>query len=293
MSELLITLICILEGYAPRRSSQWLRLLMLIYSFGTGSQGRGEKGGICHTREMGQSRSPTLPHPSRDSLKRPSAERLNSKCNLSERVSGSPGGQAGLEEKGNWRGQFAADAGGDHRPFTAMQRSAPGRSAPQSPSAPAAATPTGGRRAVPSSPPGKGTRGSAGPQQGTQGLCITGGAAGEASSGSRRAARLGSLGPERKVPPPPPLTRERPVQWETLPASLGLLRARLSRAGGRLVACAAARTSPHGHTRAGAGRRSRGDPCPRPPRSRPYYPHRARLHPHSPVPPRAPHPCWP
>lgn len=42
------------------------------------------------------------------------------------------------------------------------------------------------------------------------------------------------------------------------------------REGGRLVACAAARTSPHGHTRAGAGRR--GDSSPRPPRSQPDHP---------------------
>lgn len=230
---------------------------------------------------MGQSRSPTLPHPSRDSLKRPSAERLNSKCNLSERVSGSPGGQAGLEEKGSWRRQFAADAGSDHRPFTAMQRSAPGRSAPQSPSAPAAATPTGGRRAVPSSPPGKGTRGSAGPQQGTQGLCITGGAAGEASSGSRRAARLGSLGPERKVPPPPPLTRERPVQWETLPASLGLLRARLS-------------TYEPARAHAGGGRapEPRG-PVPATAPLPALLPPPGSSPPSLPCRPRAPHPCWP
>lgn len=88
-------------------------------------------------------------------------------------------------------------------------------------------------------------------------------------------------------------TRVRPVQSEALPSSLGLPRARLSSAGGRAgwrpAACAAARTSPHGHTRAGAGRRRRGDPSPRPPCSRPDQP--ARLVSTLTPPALAPHPC--
>lgn len=90
-----------------------------------------------------------------------------------------------------------------------------------------------------------------------------------------------SLRLQRKVLP----TREPLMQWEALPASLGLLRARLSRAGGRLAACAAARTSPHRHTRTGGGRAPapRG-PVPRLPSSRPYQPLPGCLHPRSPCP---------
>lgn len=62
------------------------------------------------------------------------------------------------------------------------------------------------------------------------------------------------------------------------------------RAGGRPAACAAARTSPHGHTRAGAGRRRQGDPSPRPPRSQPDHPTGMVYYPFSPA--LAPHPCW-
>lgn len=220
---------------------------------------------------MGRSRSPTSPHPAeKPSLKRPCAIKLNSKCSCcclsfffffsSEQVPGSPGGQAAPEGGGEPAGTVCRGRrpASDHRPFTATQHSGPGRSAHEGPRGrgarsrvPARRRPrlpqVGGARCPALSRRGRrasrqdrsrGPRGSAAERRRAR-------PAGVPAGRLRSSLRPGAQGPPNAraagQPRPPP----------------GAVKPR-GRAGGRPAACAAARTSPHGHTRAGEGAGAEG-----------------------------------